>query len=42
MFSLKFYETKEFFKGDIIFRNSRPEVLYQKRVLKNIFAGVSF
>ena len=39
---LKFYETKEFFKSDTIFRSSRPEMLYQKRVLKNTFAGVSF
>ena len=41
-FFLKFYETKELFKSDTIFRSSRPEMLYQKRDLKNTFAGMSF
>ena len=37
-----FYETKEFFKGDIIFGTSHPEVFYQKRAFRNTFAGMPF
>ena len=42
VFFLKFYETKLFLKGDIIFRSSRPDVVYQKHILKSTCAGVSF
>ena len=42
VFFLKFYETKLFLKGDIIFRSSRLDVVYQKHILKSTCAGVSF